>query len=79
MNRNEDFDMQRNIGDTDRIIRVLLAMVVMGAGFYYHSWWGLVGLVILATATFKWCPPYALLGINTCDTGCKEDMEQKAH
>ena len=28
--------------------------------------WGWVGLVPLATAVLGWCPPYALLGINTC-------------
>ena len=27
---------------------------------------GFVGLVPLTTAILGWCPPYALLGINTC-------------
>ncbi|WP_439612370.1 YgaP family membrane protein [Reyranella sp.] len=28
--------------------------------------WGWIGLVPLATAALGWCPPYSLLGINTC-------------
>jgi hypothetical protein len=29
------------------------------------------GIVMLGTAAIGWCPPYALLGINTC--GVKQD------
>jgi hypothetical protein len=28
--------------------------------------WALLGLVPVATGVFGWCPPYAMLGINTC-------------
>jgi hypothetical protein len=28
--------------------------------------WGWLGLVPLATGLLGWCPPYTLLGINTC-------------
>jgi hypothetical protein len=27
--------------------------------------WGWIGIVPLVTAVVGWCPPYALLGINT--------------
>ena len=59
------FLMKRNMGDIDRIIRALVGFAALGAGFYFQSWWGLAGLLILATATLNWCPPYAILGINT--------------
>ncbi len=39
-------------------------ILVVGLG-YFGSWWGLLGLVPLATGYFRWCPPYKLLGINT--------------
>ncbi|MCK5359834.1 MAG: DUF2892 domain-containing protein, partial [Gammaproteobacteria bacterium] len=39
-----------------------------GAGFYFQSWWGAIGLVFLGTAAIGWCPPYALLGLSTCST-----------
>jgi hypothetical protein len=28
--------------------------------------WGWIGVLPLATGLIGWCPPYALLGINTC-------------
>ena len=58
--------MKTNMGDVDRMVRALVGFTALGAGFYFQSWWGLTGLVILATATFSCCPPYAMLGINTC-------------
>lgn len=61
--------MRINVGDMDRLIRLavgigLLAMVVVlesGA-----RWFGLIGVVPLATALVRWCPLYTLLGLNTC-------------
>jgi hypothetical protein len=58
--------MKKNVGDVDRIIRAVAGFAVLGAGFYFQSWWGALGLVLLGTAAIGWCPPYALLGLNTC-------------
>lgn len=60
--------MQRNIGDGERVARMavgvgLLSLVVVGP----QTWWGLVGLLPLLTGLSGWCPPYALLGISTCN------------
>lgn len=41
---------------TERIIRVVLAFVIFAAGFYFESWWGLVGLIPLLTGAFGVCP-----------------------
>jgi hypothetical protein len=30
------------------------------------GWWGWLGVIPLATGLMGWCPPYSLLGINTC-------------
>ncbi len=64
--------MTRNVGTIDRIIRVLLGIAVISAGVYFKSWWGLVGLVPLATAAVGWCPVYWLLGISTCEAYAKQ-------
>jgi len=32
-------------------------------------WWGLIGLVPIATAAIGWCPGWAVFGINTCKSG----------
>jgi hypothetical protein len=65
--------MTCNVGKTDRIIRALIgaAAVVWGVmdGNIIAD---VVGGVLLFTAAIGWCPPYALLGINT---GCKTDRD----
>ena len=42
--------MKKNVGDVDRIIRAVAGFAVLGAGFYFQSWWGALGIVLLATA-----------------------------
>lgn len=57
--------MKPNVGGIDKIVRIIAGLAILGAGYYYQSWWGLVGLVPLGTALLGWCPPYALLGLST--------------
>jgi hypothetical protein len=61
----------KNVGQTDRIIRAIVGIVLLVLTFTSLSGalaWiaGIVGVVMLATAALGTCPPYALLGINTC-------------
>lgn len=58
--------MKTNVGSIDRILRIIAGLAILGAGYYYHSWWGLVGLVPLLTATLRVCPAYLPFGISTC-------------
>ena len=61
--------MKVNIGDTERIIRVIIGLALLSLLFILEgnaSYWGLLGLIPLATAAIKWCPLSALFGINTC-------------
>ncbi len=58
--------MNKNVGGVDKTVRIIAGIAAVGAGVYFQSWWGAVGLVFIATALMSWCPPYALLGINTC-------------
>jgi hypothetical protein len=57
--------MQSNIGSADRLIRVILGVVIIGLGFYFSSWWGALGLILLATAAINWCPIYAPFKFST--------------
>ena len=60
--------MTKNVGNTDRVIRAIVGLGLLSLiGFLQgpERWWGLVGLVPLLTAIFGYCPPYALMGINT--------------
>ncbi|WP_296205212.1 YgaP family membrane protein [Psychrobacter sp. UBA3962] len=58
--------MQKNVGNTDRMIRIIAGIIILALGAYYGSWWGLVGLVPLLTGITQSCVLYKLLGINTC-------------
>ncbi|MAT57309.1 MAG: DUF2892 domain-containing protein [Melioribacteraceae bacterium] len=60
--------MKTNVGSTDRILRIVLGVVIIAVGFYYQSWWGVIGIVPLATAFMRWCPAYLPFGISTCKT-----------
>ena len=48
---------------------ILLALVLAAlAATGTVGWWGWLGVIPLVTGLIGWCPPYALLGINTCRT-----------
>lgn len=58
--------MQVNVGSADRAIRILAGLSMLAAGLYFQNYWGALGLVPLTTGALGRCPPYTLLGINTC-------------
>jgi hypothetical protein len=58
--------MTRNVGRIDRVVRIVLGLAILGLGVAFRSWWGLVGLVPLATAAIGWCPAYVPFGISSC-------------
>jgi len=57
--------MSCNMGNGDRIFRGILGIVILGAGLFFQSWWGLIGLIPLATSIVGWCPVYVPFGWNT--------------
>jgi len=64
--------MKKNVGGIDRIIRALVGIAALAAFFLGYATGTIgyvalvVGVVMLGTAAIGWCPPYALLGINSC-------------
>lgn len=67
--------MKRNIGNIERIVRIVAGLGILSLTFVGpQSWWGLLGIMPLLTGIVGWCPPYALLGINTCS---KKEIESK--
>ncbi len=60
--------MKKNVGSIDRGIRVLLGLVLIAAGVYYQSWWGVVGILPLFTGSIGRCPAYLPFGLSTCKT-----------
>lgn len=57
--------MKCNVGAVDRLVRIVVGLIIAILGVVYNSWWGLVGLVPLATGLFQFCPLYFPLNIST--------------
>jgi hypothetical protein len=61
--------MTANVGGTDRVLRIIVGLALLSLLFLLDGtarYWGLVGLVPLATAAFKFCPAYTLFGLSSC-------------
>ena len=60
--------MKTNVGSIDRIVRVIAGLAILGAGYYFKSWWGVIGFGPILTAFIGFCPAYLPFGITTCTT-----------
>lgn len=58
--------MSANVGNIDRIIRILGGLALIAWALMGGPVWAWIGVVPLATGVFKFCPAYSLLGMNTC-------------
>jgi len=64
--------MQVNVGKADRFVRVVAGLAILSLFFFLEGgerYWGLVGLLPLATGLFRFCPAYSVFGISTFPTG----------
>lgn len=60
--------MQFNVGSTDRIVRIVLGIILLSLLFILDGgvkYIGLVGIILILTSLFKFCPLYLLFRINT--------------
>jgi hypothetical protein len=61
--------MAANVGGIDRTLRIVAGLVVLSLFFVLEGnarYWSLIGLVLLFTGIFRFCPAYTLLGVSTC-------------
>lgn len=61
--------MKANVGGVDRMLRILAGLALLALVFVFEGnarWFGLVGMVPLATGLVGYCPAYALFGLSTC-------------
>lgn len=66
--------MKKNMGNADRMIRIILA-IVFALLYFTGTVQGTLGLVLvilgavfLLTSFVSFCPLYAIVGLNTCPT-----------
>ncbi|MDD3743744.1 MAG: DUF2892 domain-containing protein [Lentimicrobiaceae bacterium] len=72
--------MKKNIGNTDKLIRLLLALLI--AVLYFTNIitgtlaivLGILALMLVGTSLVSFCGLYTLLGINTCKRPSRESM-----
>ncbi|MEY2811275.1 MAG: hypothetical protein RI991_270 [Bacteroidota bacterium] len=69
--------MKKNMGNSDKIVRILLA-VVFAALYFTGTVTGTLGLVLVVaagifvlTSLVSFCPLYTILGISTCKVNSK--------
>ena len=60
--------MTKNVGSIDKVIRIILGAIIIALGIINQSWWGLLGIVPIATSFMGVCPAYLPFNINTCKT-----------
>jgi len=60
-----DFSKQ-NVGNTDRLIRAVVGVVLIIGAFRGNSWVaGVLGAVVLGTAYLRFCPAYTLFDFSS--------------
>lgn len=59
--------MKANVGTVDRALRILAgSLLILLTLLNVIGPWGWIGLIPIATGTFRFCPAYTLLGLRTC-------------
>tara|TARA_R110000751_G_scaffold172928_3_gene279330 strand:+ start:40388 stop:40609 length:222 start_codon:yes stop_codon:yes gene_type:complete len=68
--------MKANVGSIDRILRMIIGVLLIAAPFVFQAQLQdqtiilyailAVGIVLIATALFRFCPLYRLFGASTC-------------
>lgn len=64
--------MKKNLGNTDKVIRYILAIVALFIGFlsgvsgFLQGVFISVALILIGTSLLSFCPLYAIVGLKTC-------------
>jgi len=67
--------MKKNIHSIERGLRIFIGATVTSLAFWGPSnMWFLLGLILVVTGLIGWCPPYAMLGISTCNIGKNKSL-----
>ncbi len=57
--------MTCNVGDTERMARILIGMLIIGIGLAVPTWWGIIGVIPVFTGLLGLCPAYLPFNIST--------------
>lgn len=57
--------MKPNVGNLDRVLRIVAGLTLLGLGYYFQNPLGLIGLVPITTGLTRRCPAYYPFGLCT--------------
>jgi hypothetical protein len=57
--------MEKNIGNIDSLIRILIGFAALYLAFLQSVYWLILALIALGTGITRKCPLYSLIGIST--------------
>jgi len=67
---------KKNVGKTDRIIRIVLGILLVGNVFFaLQNPIGWIGVILIVTGIAGTCPLYSLLNMNTKSAGEKVGLK----
>ena len=67
--------MKLNVGGIDRFLRIVLGLGILGAGYYFKNWWGLIGILPVLTGVFRFCPAYLPFGLSSLAKNSSQEVK----
>lgn len=55
-----------NVGQVDRIIRIVLGALIVAWSFSAGNLWWILGAALIVSGIVRFCGLYRVLGVNTC-------------
>lgn len=74
--------MKKNMGSTDKIIRIIIAIIIAVLYFTHviSGTWAIALLILAAvfilTSVIGYCPLYSIFGLKTCKSSSEEEYTQ---
>ncbi len=62
--------MKKNIGQIDRLLRIVVGSLLLYFAVAAGQPWGFIGIIPFITGTIGWCPLYRLMGMTTTCKSC---------
>ena len=58
--------MKANMNTTNRVVRAVVGLAIIGLGVYYHHWFGFIGIIPVLSSAIGYCP--LCCGGKSCDS-----------
>lgn len=55
-----------NVGNNDRLARFVVGVAILSLGYYFGTYWSVVGFIPIITGLFGACPAYSLFWYSSC-------------